>query len=472
MNRLPQNFLFLFPDQWRGECLGASGNNCVRTPFCDSLAYQGIRFANAYTPAPTCIPARASLLTGKSPYLAGRTGYQDKVPWNYEDTLVTLLNDANYQTINVGKTHFYPQSDSHGFERNRLYDPLAIEEAFESEYHVWLRGKTGGDIQDTATIHSNNTWVPLPWSYPEYLHPTNWTADTAIEELANRDNSRPFFMQVGFHRPHPPYDPPTHYMEAFRNCELPPVARGEWSEKWNHGEVDAECGMTGRLPTETQDESRRAYYASINHVDHQIGKIMHWLREHDLQKNTFIILASDHGELLGDHNRRHKIIPLEGSVRIPLIIVPPEASSIKAGRVVEHPIALQDLTPTILHEAGVNVPVEMDSVAFNDYFRNGEKSQREYIHGEHASEWQFVTDGKEKLIWNSYSGEIFFFSLKSDPTESENLAENPDYKERISLWKGRLIKELSRPYRIADGLSDGKRLISGKTLEAVNYTYA
>lgn len=467
MTQSQPNFILIFPDQWRADCLGSAGNSSIRTSFVDTLARRGIRFANAYTPAPTCIPARASLLTGKSPYLAGRTGYQEKLSWNYPDTLITLLNDCGYRTVNVGKTHFYPQSDNHGFHINHLYDPLEIEEGFVSEYHQWLKEQTGGTIQDTASVHSNNSWVPLPWPYPEYLHPTNWTADTAIDELKQMDGSKPFFMQIGFHRPHPPYDPPVHYYETTRDRSLPPLAAGEWSERWNTEGADAMGGITGRLPEEVQDESRRAYYAAINHVDHQIGKILFQLGKQGLDENTYLIFVSDHGELLGDHHRRHKIMPLEGAARIPLIVVPPKALRPGAGRVCEHPVSLQDITPTILKEAGGRIPDEMDSIPFNALLSeeaNREAHRRTWLHGEHAGEWQFVTDGREKLIWNSVSGEKLFFDLVRDPKETQNLADQKDCRERVALWEERLVQELSRPYRIQDGFADGEKLSPGKAL--------
>lgn len=457
------NIILIFPDQWRGDCLGADGHPVVRTPWVDTLALEGLRFTAAYTPAPTCVPARACLATGKSPSGCGRLGYKDGVPWRYENTLMHGLRDHGYQTINVGKTHFFPQKAHLGFEINRLYDPQrTVNPDFESDYHVWLRNETGGNIQDPAHEFSNNTWVPLPWTHDEYLHPTNWTTNTAIRELKNRDEERPFFLQLGYHRPHPPYDPPWPYFAQYQHRELPPVPIGDWAESLAERPADAWAGTSGSLPPDVQDDSRRAYYAAITHVDHQIGKFMYWLKQNKLYADTWIFFVSDHGEMLGDHHRRHKIVPHEGSARIPLVVKPPTDGEWPTGQTCETPVALHDLMPTLLETAGAPIPEGVEALSLARLLRDPSASlERSFLHGEHAPQWQFLTDGREKYIWNSVAGEEQFFDLRTDPQELRNLAASKEQTERVRPWRERLIEILSAPERKADGLSDGKRLIPG-----------
>lgn len=457
------NIILIFPDQWRGDCLSSAGHPVVRTPFVDALALEGTTFDSAYSPAPTCIPARACLATGMTPSGCGRLGYQDGVPWRYSQTLMHCLSDGGYQTINVGKTHFYPQGLNLGFEVNRSYETQGhLDPSFESDYHRWLRNETGDRIHDTAIDHANNTWVPLPWPYDEYLHPTNWTADTAIAELKTRDQSRPFFLQIGFHRPHPPYDPPWHYFAQYQHRQLPPIPVGDWAEEFGRRPANAWAGTSGSLPADVQDDSRRAYYAAINHIDHQIGKVLHWLKQSKIYDNTYIIFCSDHGEMLGDHNRRHKIVPAEGSARVPLVVKPPKSDDLPSGERCDEPVTITDLMPTILQEAGVDIPGHVEALSLAPLLKDPSAGlEREYIHGEHAGVWQFVTDGKEKFFWNSMSGEEFFFDLKNDPQELHNLAKSNENTERLQLWRHRLIEVLSTPERKPDGLSDGKQLITG-----------
>lgn len=164
--------------------------------------------------------------------------------------------------------------------------------------------------------------MPLPWTYDEYLHSTNWTTNTAIQELKNHDDARPFFLQLVYHRPHPPYDPPWQYFARYQHRELLPVPVGDWAEANGQSTADAWAGTAGHLPPDVQDDSRCAYYAAINHIDDQIGKLLYWLKQNKLYANTWILFVFDHDEMLGDHHRRHKIVPNEGSARIPLVVKP------------------------------------------------------------------------------------------------------------------------------------------------------
>ena len=115
------NILFILTDQMRGDCLSSLGHPVLRTPNLDDLAGKGTMFTAAYSPCPSCIAARVSIFTGLSPSSAGRTGYEDCVPWQYDDMLAELVSRAGYQTHCVGKTHFFPQGAHFGFESLESY---------------------------------------------------------------------------------------------------------------------------------------------------------------------------------------------------------------------------------------------------------------------------------------------------------------------------------------------------------------
>ncbi len=452
------NFLFIFTDQWRGDCLGVLGHPTVETPFLDELASQGTLFPNAYSPCPSCIAARASVVTGQTPSTHGRLGYQDKVPWTYSPTLMSCLRDAGYQTINVGKTHFFPMRAHLGFEENRLYDPQHLEPGFESDYHAWLRKETHGTVCDTAHEISSNSWLAHPWTHAEYLHPTNWTTDTALEMLARRDPTRPFFLQVGYHRPHPPIDPPLAYYERYHDRPLAPVPVGDWAAEFDvpTRQIDPQ---EGRIPDYQLDRCRRAYYAQLTHLDYQIGRLLH-----QLPGDTCIIFTADHGEQLGDHHLFRKTTPFEGSARIPFII----KASGPRGQLCDKPISLYDIMPTLLEEAGVPIPTSVEGSSLAPLVRGEETPWRAFVHGEHTYAghgWQFVTDGKEKFAWDSLSGREWFFDLAVDRGETRNLIDDPASADRVAHWRRRLIETLAA--RPQDNLSDGVRLLPGKQLPAV-----
>ena len=121
MDKRP-NIILLMADQMRGDCLGIAGHPDVKTPFLDALAAEGVRYENAYSACPTCVPARATLYTGMSQEHTGRVGYEDLVPWDYPHTLAGELSKAGYYTQCVGKMHVHPLRNNLGFHDVRLHD--------------------------------------------------------------------------------------------------------------------------------------------------------------------------------------------------------------------------------------------------------------------------------------------------------------------------------------------------------------
>jgi len=458
------NFVLIFPDQWRGDCLGFTGHP-VQTPFLDEMAANGVVFSRAYSSCPSCIASRANLITGQTPSTCGRLGYKDKVPFRYKRTLMNCLRDGGYQTLCAGKTHFYPQRATLGFEELKLYDPQNHEGDFKSDYHAWLEKEGKGQVRDTAMEVDNNLWIPFPWTESEHLHPNTWTMDTALEMLERRDPTRPFFLQIGFHRPHPPYDPPVSYLERYRDVKLPPVPEGDWSAEFAHP-LETANASEGKLPVNMLEMARKAYYAQITHLDYQVGRLFYFLRRHrPWLPDTYVIFLADHGEQLGDHNLFRKITPFEGSARIPFIIFPAGNAGMERGLVCDKPVTHMDLMPTILESAGIPIPKSVEGSSLVPLTRGEEVRWRDYLHGEHAPCWHFVTDGREKFCWRTDTGREWFFNLEEDPSETRDLSSVSKYGERVKLWRSRLVDVLAQ--RPEDGFSDGKNLIPGKVFSPV-----
>ncbi|MBT3375785.1 MAG: arylsulfatase [Lentisphaerae bacterium] len=457
------NILFIFPDQWRFDCLSALGHPVVETPNLDQLAHEGTLFTSAYTPAPTCIPARAALATGMSPSTCGRLGYRDGVPWPY-DTFMQRLRDGGYHTMCAGKTHFWPARARLGFEELQLYEMLYQDMEHPSDYHVWLRRQVGDLVRDGGEELDSNACLAAPWTHDENLHPSSWTVTAAIELLERRDPTRPFFMQLGFHRPHPPYDPPLAWFERFGDCELPPVPVGDWAEEFAVPvkRIDPDRGV---LPPRVLDRSRRAYYAQMAYIDFQIGRMVRYLKGRRLLDSTWVVFCSDHGEQLGDHHLYRKTTPFEGSAHVPLIVKPPQGSGLPTGTRISAVTTLQDLAATFLDLGQADAPEGLEGRSLVPHLRTEAPSWREFIHGEHTPGWQFVTDGKEKLVWRSTDDRRWFFDLEEDPSELRNLIGDPAYAERVTLWEQRLVGVLAQ--RPQDGLTDGTSLAGGHSVPAV-----
>ena len=465
------NLILLMADQFRGDCLGIAGHPDVKTPYLDALAAEGVRFPNAYSACPTCVPARACLYTGMSQVHAGRVGYEDLVPWNYEHTLAGELARAGYYTQCVGKMHVHPLRNNLGFHDVRLHDgylhayrrpdtPACEDQRTADDYYWWLRQELGAAADPTDTGLDCNSWIARPWMYGEKYHPTNWAASECLDFLRRRDRSKPFFLMASFVRPHPPLDPPGYYFDLYDWKELAPPWRGDWN-RTDRAEADRYSyhAQTAPLDPDHIHRLRAGYYGSITHLDHQIGRIVSALVEQGLMDNTVILFVSDHGEMLGDHLLFQKAKPYQGSVRVPLFL---SGRRDLVGRGARPDLAeLRDVMPTLLELAGAPIPDTVDGSSLLG------PVDRPWLHGEHAlgrDSMHFIVTRTDKFIWYSQTGEELYFDLERDPHETHNAVRDPDRARRVDQLRSWLVQALAGR---EEGYTDGARLIPGRPPKTV-----
>lgn len=460
------NLILLMADQFRGDCLGIDGHPDVKTPHLDSLAAAGVRFPNAYSACPSCIPARACLYTGMSQVHARRVGYEDGVPWNYPHTLAGELARVGYYTQCVGKMHVHPLRTNLGFHDVRLHDgylgayrrpdiPACEDQRRADDYYWWLRGELGAAADPGDTGIDCNSWVARPWIYEEKYHPTNWAASECLDFLRRRDRSMPFFLMASFVRPHPPLDAPQCYFDLYDRKELTPPWQGDWNFEDRAQQARYSCNaQTAPLDSEALRRMRVGYYACITHLDHQIGRLLTALGEEGLMDNTVILFVSDHGEMLGDHLLFRKAKPFQGSVRVPLFLSGPERL---VGRGVRGELAeLRDVMPTLLELAGAPVPDTVDGHSLLH------PRARSHLHGEHAlgeDSMHFIVTPADKFVWYSQMGRELYFDLERDPHETHNAVADPGCVSRAAQMRRLLVQELAGR---EEGYSDGERLIVGR----------
>ena len=455
-------------DQQRWDTLGCYGNSIIETPNLDWLASEGTLFCSAYSSTPSCIPARASLLTGMNPWNTGILGMgkgQGPMGVGFEHTLPGELAKAGYHTQGVGKMHFDPQRSLNGFhhtvldESGRVHDPN-----FVSDYKQWFDAYKDGDYGITDHGINWNSWMARPYHAPEFLHPTNWTVNESIRFLKQRDPSKPFFLKTSFARPHSPYDALPFYFDLYLNKQLPELTIGDWATMHD---VPADAvkpdAWRGRRKDEEIRRARAGYYGLIHHIDHQIGRLLFHLRNSGDLDHTLIIFTSDHGDMLGDHHLWRKTYAYEGSAHIPLIVqLPKSMRGEQVQKAVNAPVVLQDIMPTILDAVGLSVPDTVDGLSMMRLIHGEETNRREYIHGEHSTcyaeeqEMQYLTDGKFKYIWFPRLGSEQLFDLTQDPGERLDLAVRPEYLPELLKWRKRLISELKT--RNAE-LTNGEQLL-------------
>ena len=463
------NVVLIVTDQMRSDCLGIAGNPVIETPHLDTMAGKGVMFTNACSAVPSCIPARAALLTGLSQRTHGRVGYQDRVKWNYDHYLSAELANAGYHTQCVGKMHVHPSRSLCGFHNVTLHDGYlhsyrgsgvaAGENQFIcDDYMTWLREHRGIHADTIDTGLDCNSWVSRPWIYEEHLHPTNWVVDQSIEFLRRKDPSKPFFLMMSFVRPHSPLDPPQYYFDMYKNKNLPEPFMGDWAdtEDREHEGIIYNT-LRGKVDTKQVKKARAAYYGCITHIDHQIGRFLQSVFDHDALHNTVFIFTSDHGDLLGDHNLFRKALPYRGSISIPFFVYDPgNMLGMKTGTQLNQLAELRDIMPTILDITGTKIPAGVEGKSIAPLLRGVGPPWREYIHGEHTMQDhsnQFITTGKDKYIWFCRSGKEQYFDLENDPEELKDLINDTGKKQRIDYLRQLLIKELTgREEAYTDGV--------------------
>jgi arylsulfatase A-like enzyme len=458
------NVLLVVVDQWRRDTLGCAGHPAVRTPHLDRWAADGVRFERAYAATPTCIPARAALLTGLSQENHGFVGYDESVAWRYPTTLAGTFADAGYHTHCAGKMHVKPTRNLMGFHDVALHDgylhhtrksgePLDRHDDFLPD----LRRATGDPrADDVAAGVGCNGYAVAPWPYDAKLHPTAWVTDRAVDFISRRrDPSRPFFLKVSYHRPHPPLDPPAWWLESYHEATLPPTV-GDWAS-----DLQPAAGTSPESPVPTDPAqislARRAYWAQCSFIDNQLNRLTMALVEAGVERDTHVLFVSDHGEMLYDHGQIGKAVPFEASAGIPCLLRPAPSQQHERGVVDNRLVELRDVLATCCHLTGIDPPATDGLPMLGD-------ARREVLHGEHArGTWShhFLTDGRQKFIWWAATGNVQLFDLANDPEETHDLAaERPD---EMREWRQRLAEVLAdRPEGfVADG-----DLIAGREYKA------
>lgn len=462
------NILLIMTDQQRWDTLGCYGNTVIETPNLDWIASEGTLFRHAYTPVPSCIPARACLMSGMNPWNAGILGMgrgQGPMAGEFPHTIPSELARAGYHTQGIGKMHFSPQRSLKGFHHTILDESgRSLDPGFVSDYRRWFDQQKGGDYGFVDHGIGWNSWMSRPYHAPEYLHPTNWTVNESIRFLENRDTTKPFFLKTSFARPHSPYDPPSFYFDLYQHKEVPEPSVGEWAVMHDVPEDAAKPdAWRGVRRKEEIMRARAAYYGSIHHIDTQIGRLLTKLRTMGLWDNTMIIFTSDHGDMLGDHHLWRKTYAYEGSAHIPFLIkLPRKMKSASDRKMVDEPVLLQDIMPTILEVAGSEVPATVDGMSVLRLISGEAAGWRPYAHGEHGTcyhevqEMQYLTDGRQKYIWFPRTHTEQLFDLKHDPGELHDLSNDPTWSSELERWRKRLVAELAP--RNA-GLTEEDRLV-------------
>ncbi|MEZ5846692.1 MAG: sulfatase-like hydrolase/transferase [Geminicoccaceae bacterium] len=442
MSENRKNVLLIMADQWPARLMGASGHPFIQTPTLDQLARNGVRYTNAYSECPICIPARRTLMTGTTTRRHGDRvfGTTNPMPGDLP-TLAGTFSAAGYQTHAVGKLHVYPPRDRIGFDDVQLCEEGRPHLGSVDDYDIFLsdRGHTG---RQYAHGMSNNNYMHRPWHLDEASHVTNWASEQMCRTIKRRDPTRPAFWYLSYTPPHPPLIPLGFYMKLYRQLEMDEPLSGDWSR-------DSE-----RLPRALQmvrnfypqysafeiADIRRAFYALCTHIDHQLRIVFGTLREEGLLDDTIIMFTTDHGDMLGDHGLLAKRTYYESSANVPMILAGPAGDGrIGTDRVDDRLVGLQDVMPTLLTLAGIDVPPTCEGMDMTGDVR------REVLYGdclETAGGSRMVRDARHKLIWYPAGNVVQLFDLIEDPLETRDLGEVAEAADVRARLETTLVRHL------------------------------
>jgi arylsulfatase len=441
------NILLIMTDQQRGDWLRVAGHPLIETPHIDQLADEGVLFARGYSECPVCIPARYVLMTGLHPESLDLRANRN-VPMPIVETLPYMLGRAGYQTQSVGKTHFTPQRACYGFDHTVVVESGRM--AAGDDFHHWL-ASTPYAGQERLHALGNNMVQARRSALPESHHVTTWTASESLRYLDRRDPTRPFFLHCSFTKPHSPYDPPAPYDTMYDPQDVPDpyvpdIAPEDLPPSLRT--LPLQYGWD-RLRRAEVRRIRAHYMGEITHIDAQVGRLIGGLAARGLLENTLVVFASDHGDMMGDRGLFFKTTFYEGSMRVPFVLSAPRAWGDRAlGRVVDTPVGLADLLPTLLEAAGVEDVRPRDGRSLLGFSRGETPFSERVVHSVYGHGLEdvrhCVTDGKTKYIWNRRGGFEELYRPAEDPAEAHNLALDASCRAELARWRATLVETLAR----------------------------
>lgn len=407
------NILVIMADQMTPFMLGACGGP-VPTPNMAALADTGLRFTDAYTPSPICVPARSCYMTG---LLTSSTGcYDNGDPFpGFIPTFAHYLTNAGYDTVLSGKMHFVGADQLHGFRRRLNTD------IYPAGY-IWSYPLLPDDDPEAMAFDF------APQYQAENVGP-GWTAELQYDEdtqfraleYLRHAPEKPFHLTVSFTNPHPPYKVPRAYWEKWKDADLPlPHYPGDMDALYSDFDR-AFIRWYGLDRKNIRDPKhllamRRGFAALTEYVDDKIGELLDVLDETGLRDDTLIFVTSDHGEMLGEHGLIQKRSFYEWSARIPLIVNGPGVVQGSCAT----PVSLIDLPATFLDVAGAAPVRPMEGRSLVPAFKGRVLEDRPVIseyHGEGVMRPCFmVRHGRWKYHY-THGSPHRLFDMQEDPGE-------------------------------------------------------
>jgi len=415
----------------------------VDAPHLERLAGEGVVFEQAYCTSPLCAPSRASLLTGLPPSALGTYDNAAELPASVP-TIAHHLRALGYETCVAGKMHFIGPDQLHGFEQRLTTDVYPAGLDWVPDWSL-PSGERLPWYHDVATVlEAGVSEATLQLDYDEEVA---FCSRRKLLDLG-RARGRPFLLVVSFTHPHDPYEVPQRYWDRYEGRTLPgpAVPPPSLAEHDPHSRRLLELYGADRvaLGEEAVERARRAYFAAVSYVDDKLGELLAALETAGLREETIVVVASDHGDMLGERGLWYKMTFFEDSARVPLVVHAPLRF---APARVEMPVSLLDLLPTLVELADGTGPFapedELHGRSLLPFLEGGSLEAApvvaEYLAEGAVAPCVMVREGPLKLVHSPADPDLLF-DLEADPLELENLAALPEHRATIERLRGEVSR--------------------------------
>lgn len=453
-----KNLILFMSDEHTRSALGCYGSEIVQTPNLDKLAARGTRFATAYSNSPLCVPSRASLSTGR--YVHKIRCWDNGHPWDgTEPGWSHRLRETGHKTVSIGKLHFRHVDDDNGFDEEIL--PMHVRFGVGDLIGMLRKNKTTYPSTKTSAKQGQEV-VSGPAmmakaagggdsNHIDYDRRITAAALDWINSQKERNTDRPWMLFVSFVSPHFPLIAPQEFYDLYPHDKIPMPKQYGQDERPNHPTVVANREIWNYDDYFDEAKVRRAragYYGLCTFLDHNIGLVLNALEESGQADDTRIVYASDHGDHLGDRGIWSCSTLYEESIGVPLIIA---GADIPQGKVINEPVSLVDLYPTIVDALGEKIPANGITYPGKSLFdvANGLPVKRtvfsEYHAGGSITGSFMIREGKWKYIYHvGFAPQLF--DLDADPDEANDLGESAEHAEIRAKCEA-LLREIVDPER-------------------------
>ena len=478
-----KNILFIAVDDLK-PLLGCYGNPIVKTPHIDRLASQGTLFTNAYCQQAVSGPTRASLLTGMCPDHTRVWDLKTLIRSQNPDvvTLPQHFKNNGYVVAGIGKIYdprsvdkssdeiswSVPYIDSEGY-MNKNYEKPVMAQYQDREtrtlYQKYLaEAESQGLKKRKAEVYIQKYIKPTVESadVPDDAYFDGGTANGAVRFLNDYNENKPFFLAVGFKKPHLPFCAPAKYWELYNRADIPlaeyrqkavgspELAYHKCGELMSYTDIPPLASFSDIKNVELPDEKARelihGYYACISYMDAQVGKVLDALREKGLEKNTIIVFWGDHGWHLGDHGLWNKHTNFEHATHVPMLIVEPSSP----GKKVDVPVEFLDIYPTLCELAGLERLPQLEGESLVPVItgKNAGNTRASYAVSQFPrgkSMGYSIRDTRYRYtVWVDWTNKVTnsdkivaeeLYDYQKDPNETINVVKDATYKAALEQMK-------------------------------------